>query len=61
MSDKPSDGSPAGWRPQAELEHFMQCPVCTKFFDMRKLDQVMEHHHGGKVEMGETFGPPTRR
>jgi hypothetical protein len=28
---------------------------------MRKLDQVLENVHGGKIEMIETFGPPTRR
>jgi hypothetical protein len=59
--DKSSPGQPTGWKPQTELEHFMQCPVCQKFFDMRKLDEVMEHVHGGKIEMVETFGPPTRR
>jgi hypothetical protein len=56
VTDKPCDGIPTGWEPKAEREHFMICPVCGVRFDMRKLDQVMEHHHGGKVEMGETFG-----
>lgn len=59
--DKPSDGIPTGCEPKADMEHFMECPVCQKFFDMRRLDKVMEHVHGGKIEMIETFGPPTRR
>lgn len=59
--DKPSQGQPKGWTPKTELENFMECPVCGKMFDCRQLDQVMNHLHGGKVEMVETFWPPTRR
>ncbi len=61
MTDKLNEGMPTGWKPKTELEHLMQCPVCQKFFDMRKLDVALEHVHGGKVEMIERFGPPTRR
>jgi hypothetical protein len=43
------------------LEAFLLSAMCFKFFDVRKLEQVMDHYHGGKIEMGETFGPPTRR
>jgi hypothetical protein len=38
-----------------------RCPVCGELFDCRDLNQVMEHLHGGKVEMVEIFEPPTRR
>lgn len=48
--DKPSDGILTGCGPKAELEQFMECPVCSKFFDMRKLDKVMEHVHGGRLK-----------
>lgn len=61
MMDKPSDGIPTGWEPKADWEHFTICPTCGKRYDMRKLDQALEHVHGGKIEMVETFGPPTRR
>ena len=60
--EKPSDGIPTGWQPQTQLEHFMRCPVCQKFFDMRDLLQVLDHwHEGADVEMVERFGPPARR
>jgi hypothetical protein len=35
--------------------------VCGTTFDCRDLHEVMEHLHGGKIEMVETFKPPTRR
>lgn len=61
MIDKPSQGQPKGWKPKTELEHFMECPVCHEVFDMRDPDNIAKHLHGGKVEMVEVFGPPTRR
>ena len=27
----------------SEAEHFMQCPVCGGYVDMRDLGQVLEH------------------
>lgn len=47
MTDKPSQGQPKGWTPKTELEHFMQCPVCQKFFDMRDLSAALDHWHDG--------------
>jgi hypothetical protein len=32
---------------QCEEDHFMICPVCRKTFDVRNLEQVMEHIHEG--------------
>jgi hypothetical protein len=61
MMDKPSQGQPRGWKPKTELEHFMECPVCHQWFDMRDPDNIAKHIHGGKIEMVETFGPPTRK
>jgi hypothetical protein len=61
MMDKPSQGQPKGWKPKTELENFGRCPVCGELFDCRDLEQVMAHIHGGKAEMMEIFGPPTRR
>jgi hypothetical protein len=42
-----SRGKPYGWTPQTELEHFMRCPVCHKWFDMRDLVEAFEHYHDG--------------
>jgi hypothetical protein len=61
MSDEPSDGVPTGCTINADLDHFMVCPVCMKFFDMRRLKEALEHVHDGGIEFVETFGPPTRR
>ena len=43
-------GNPAGWAPNGDLEHFMECPVCFKLFDMRDLDQIFAHWHGDGPE-----------
>jgi hypothetical protein len=49
--DKPSPGQPTGWQPQTELDHFMQCPVCRRFFDMRDLMAVLDHWHEGRKSL----------
>lgn len=41
------DGEPDGWIPQTELEHFMYCPACHQWFDMRDLANVGLHWHEG--------------
>jgi Zn-finger nucleic acid-binding protein len=28
-----------------DADHFMKCPSCGQWFDMRDLDQVIEHVH----------------
>jgi hypothetical protein len=60
MIDKPSQEQRLGWKRKPEREHFGSCPVCGELFDCPDLNQVMEHLHGGKVEMVEIFEPPTR-
>jgi len=30
---------------ETEREHFMQCPKCNLWFDMRNLDGVFSHEH----------------
>jgi len=30
-------------KPATEAEHFMRCPTCGGYFDMRDLAQVFEH------------------
>jgi hypothetical protein len=36
-------GRRVGGEPATEAEHFMKCPVCGGYIDMRDLAQVMEH------------------
>jgi hypothetical protein len=36
-------GKSLGWTPKSEADHFMQCPDCGGWFDMRDLGQVFEH------------------
>ena len=36
-------GRPVGEPPTGEADHFIQCPVCTEWIDMRDLGQVIEH------------------
>ena len=36
-------GRPVGEQPANEADHFIQCPVCTEWIDMRDLGQVIEH------------------
>jgi hypothetical protein len=40
-------GKSLGWTPQREQDHFMRCPVCHKWFDMRDLRDAFEHMHDG--------------
>ena len=34
-----------------ELDHFELCPVCGQLFDLRDLDQVMDHLHAPDVDI----------
>jgi hypothetical protein len=36
-------GKRAGEQPKDEAEHFIQCPVCAGWIDMRDLGHVFEH------------------
>jgi hypothetical protein len=42
-----------------EADHFMKCPACSQWFDMRDLAQIVEHIHGDEIEvLKEPFPPP---
>jgi uncharacterized C2H2 Zn-finger protein len=41
---------------QTESDHFMKCPGCGEWFDMRELAQVFKHIHDGDVDLDQ--GPP---
>lgn len=47
MDEKKKDGIPTGWKPQTDLEHFMQCPVCGEWFDMQDPENIGRHWHEG--------------
>jgi len=36
-------GKPKDWEPKSEADHFMQCPACGGWFDMRDLGQALQH------------------
>jgi hypothetical protein len=39
---------------QTQADHFMKCPGCDQWFDMRDLAQVAEHmHDGSEIEISE--------
>ena len=43
---------------QIEADHFEKCPVCTQWFDMRDLTQIVEHIHDTDIEVLEEPEPP---
>jgi hypothetical protein len=43
---------------KTETDHFMRCPGCGQWFDMRKLDQALAHLHDGEFEISEGPTPP---
>jgi len=36
-------GKRVGGEPKSEADHFMKCPTCGGYFDMRDLAQVFAH------------------
>ena len=42
-SPKPIIGERLGGEPQDEREHFIKCPACGRWLDMRRLDEILEH------------------
>jgi hypothetical protein len=36
-------GQPSGWTPEAEADHFVQCPGCGEWVDMRDLGMALQH------------------
>jgi CRISPR/Cas system type I-B associated protein Csh2 (Cas7 group RAMP superfamily) len=44
---------------ETEADHFMNCPGCGEWFDMRELGQMLVHMHDAEIEIGE--GPVAQR
>ena len=42
---------------KTEADHFMHCPGCERWFDMRDLSQVAEHIHDGEFEIVTAKSP----
>ena len=42
---------------RTESDHFLKCPGCGEWFDMRDLGEVIEHVHDAEIEIIE--GPGT--
>jgi len=36
-------GEPLGGEPENEQEHFIDCPACGRWLDMRNLSEIVEH------------------
>lgn len=45
---------------QTEADHFMRCPECGQWFDMRDLVQMLAHVHDAEIEIGTGPGAPPR-
>jgi hypothetical protein len=45
---------------KTEADHFMKCPGCGEWFDMRDLGQVLAHGHDVEIEISESPEPPPR-
>jgi hypothetical protein len=41
----------------AEADHFMKCPCCGEWFDLRDLDQLLAHVHDAEIEICEGPSP----
>lgn len=55
----PKPGIDADGVARTESDHFMKCPGCGQWFDMRDLAQVFSHVHDAEIEMVE--GPEPLR
>jgi hypothetical protein len=51
-------GIDADGKAKTEADHFMKCPGCGQWFDMRDLEQVARHVHDGDFEISEGPEPP---
>ena len=51
-------GTDADGAAETEADHFMKCPGCGQWFDMRDLGQVLAHVHDGDIEIAEGPAPP---
>jgi hypothetical protein len=36
-------GQPKDWTPEGDADHFMQCPGCGDWIDMRDLGMAFQH------------------
>ena len=43
---------------RTEADHFMKCPGCGEWFDMRDLGQVLAHAHDSETLIDEGDAPP---
>jgi hypothetical protein len=41
-------------------DHFMKCPGCGEWFDMRDLGQILVHVHDAEIEISEGPEPLPR-
>jgi uncharacterized C2H2 Zn-finger protein len=46
-------GTDADGEANTEADHFMKCPACGEWFDMRDLEEVAKHVHDGDFKIGE--------
>jgi hypothetical protein len=46
---------------ETEADHFMKCPGCGEWLDMRDLVRVLAHVHDAEIEICEGPEPPARR
>ena len=53
-------GQDANGIARTEADHFMKCPGCREWFDMRDLDQILQHVHDAEIEISEGPEPPPR-
>jgi hypothetical protein len=45
---------------ETEADHFMKCPGCEQWFDMRDLGQLLAHVHDQDIDIVEGPAPPPR-
>lgn len=43
MDEAKERGTPVGWLPEREQDHFMKCPACNRWFDMRDWTSAFAH------------------
>src|ERR1700704_330978 len=63
MADIPRyPGRDANGDAKTGADHFMLCPVCRTWFDMRDLEQVFDHtHDASEIHFSEISRPTPRR
>jgi hypothetical protein len=60
LTRPPKPGIDADGVAENEADHFMKCPACSQWFDMRDLAQVVEHIHDSEIEVLVGPVPPRR-